>query len=260
MTPEERSSGVTHAVRDICAGVRALFAQSKHRPVAPNRAVRAVLLFGSMAIVSTAGVVDAPVNALARVLPPDVRNVFSSVTQFGAAELFVIPLGAVLLLLGAVRLFLTSSPWRISADYAAARVGFLFVAISLPLLATLFLKHMIGRIRPDAHEIARLFDFVPFFMGGGDASMPSGHTTAAFAAAVAIGTLWPKLQPLVWSYAVLVAVSRVAINVHYPSDVVFGALVGILGALVVRGYFADRDIALTRDSQGRILVLPKLFR
>jgi undecaprenyl-diphosphatase len=57
-------------------------------------------------------------------------------------------------------------------------------------------------------------------------SMPSGHATTAFAAAVAAGLVHPRLRwPLVL-LAGLVAISRVWLGVHYLSDVIVGAALG----------------------------------
>jgi membrane-associated phospholipid phosphatase len=46
----------------------------------------------------------------------------------------------------------------------------------------------------------------------------------------------------VWLYAVIILFTRVAINVHHPSDVTAGALVGVVGALLVRRFFAARRL------------------
>jgi len=58
------------------------------------------------------------------------------------------------------------------------------------------------------------------------ASMPSSHTLAAAALAVAVVRLYPRLGPLVWPWVVLVGVARVVLGAHYPSDVVVGGAVG----------------------------------
>ena len=58
-------------------------------------------------------------------------------------------------------------------------------------------------------------------------SFPSGHAATAFAAAVAIGVLFPRLRwPLV-GLAVFVAFSRVYLGVHYWLDVLVGSLLGV---------------------------------
>ncbi len=61
------------------------------------------------------------------------------------------------------------------------------------------------------------------------ASLPSGHATTAFAALVAIGAIWPQARALMWIYAVLIALSRVIVTAHHPSDVIAGAIVGAVG-------------------------------
>lgn len=65
---------------------------------------------------------------------------------------------------------------------------------------------------------------------GGDSSFPSGHTMEAFAMAAAIACLVSKkrLMIAVYLWAMLVAYSRMALGVHYPSDVLAGILFGTI--------------------------------
>jgi len=62
----------------------------------------------------------------------------------------------------------------------------------------------------------------------GTPSFPSGHTSAAFALATSLSLSFPKWYIIVPSYAWAgtVGYSRMHLGVHYPSDVLFGAIVG----------------------------------
>ncbi|MCE4536313.1 phosphatase PAP2 family protein [Pelomonas sp. P7] len=64
-------------------------------------------------------------------------------------------------------------------------------------------------------------------------SFPSGHALHAFAFALLLSSFHPGLGPLLWSFAGLVALARVVLGLHFPSDVVVGALLGIATASLV---------------------------
>lgn len=59
-----------------------------------------------------------------------------------------------------------------------------------------------------------------------DASFPSGHATAAFCTATVLSFALPTLSLLFYSLAFLVALSRVFLGLHYPSDIAIGAVLG----------------------------------
>jgi undecaprenyl-diphosphatase len=88
------------------------------------------------------------------------------------------------------------------------------------------------------------------------ASLPSGHSIDAFAAATAIGALWPWTRPFMWTYAVAIAVSRVVLTAHFPSDVMVGAVAGVVGVLLVRDWFASRGLAFVLRPDGMVRRLP----
>ncbi len=102
-------------------------------------------------------------------------------------------------------------------------------AMVLGLLCTnVILKHLVARPRPWL-DVAGL---VPLVNEADPNSFPSGHTCAAFAAAVS----WWKTLPRRWMgvlalvLALLMGLSRLYVGVHYPSDVLMGAVVGCLCA------------------------------
>lgn len=107
----------------------------------------------------------------------------------------------------------------------AGVAGLLALVCSL-LLTNGILKHLAQRVRPWL-----LFEeLFPLVYEGDPNSFPSGHTSAAFAAAVAWAHTLPKrwMKAVGLVMAVLMGLSRLYVGVHFPVDVLCGALVGSL--------------------------------
>ena len=132
------------------------------------------------------------------------------------------------------------------------RILFLFFAVLLPVLAGEALKDVVGRGRPFVGGQANAFNFSHFAGTEAYASFPSGHAVTAFALAFAVAAAWPRLRAAMLIYAVAIAASRLVLLAHHPSDVVAGALVGVIGAMFVRYWFAARHLAFTIRSDGAI--------
>jgi undecaprenyl-diphosphatase len=64
-------------------------------------------------------------------------------------------------------------------------------------------------------------------------SFPSGHTATAFAGATALSALAPRAAPAFYLLAAAIAYSRLYVGVHFPLDVLGGALIGIATALLL---------------------------
>ena len=115
-------------------------------------------------------------------------------------------------------------------------------AIVLSGAATAVLKGVIGRQRPyvDIHD-SHYYVFGAGFGNDSMSSMPSGHTTAAFAFAASVTDevhyYWPKqtwwVATLTYGSAVAVGMARIYSNAHWTSDVIAGAGVGTISGLVV---------------------------
>jgi undecaprenyl-diphosphatase len=66
-----------------------------------------------------------------------------------------------------------------------------------------------------------------------DASFPSGHSAASFAAATALASFYPAVAPLAYGLATGVALSRVHLGHHFPSDVTVGAIIGVASGTAI---------------------------
>jgi undecaprenyl-diphosphatase len=202
----------------------------------------AVFLFGLIFI-------DARISGSVRSLPHWLVNFFDSVTDYGKSGYFLWPLGILFIALCALPPVLPRFQQRVLAA-AMVRIGFLFSAIAVPSLFVTIIKRMIGRARPMVTGHFDPYVFAPFIWRNDYASLPSGHATTAFAVLVAFSTLWPRARTVFLIYALLIAVSRVVVTAHYPTDVAAGALVGILGALFVRRWFALRRLGFSLRPDG----------
>lgn len=197
------------------------------------------------AIVASMFLLDAAAIEWAHHLPRWLVDEADEITNFGQSGYFLYPLG--LMLLGLAAVWTPLLP-RIAQGVLAvlvARLGFLFVAIAVPSLFDTTIKRMIGRARPYVGNHDDPFAYMPFIWRPEYASMPSGHATTAAAAAIAIGAIWPRLRGVMWLYALVIMSTRVVIAVHHPSDVLAGALVGVVGALLVRRWFAARRLVFS---------------
>lgn len=91
------------------------------------------------------------------------------------------------------------------------------------LLGSNLLKPLVARPRPPV-----VLDGVRLLVGvGPSASFPSAHAVSSAAVASAIAWARPGWAPWVLSYAAVIAYSRVYVGVHYPGDVLGGALLGM---------------------------------
>lgn len=210
-------------------------ARARLQPIDRRRA--AILVVAGVAlIVITAVLFDARLIARARSLPPGVHGFFDWITRWGKSDWLLIPSGlvVVVVMLGDWRRVsrANAAAWFEIATFA----GVLFVVVAATGIATDIIKPIVGRFRPDFIPGGGAFAFAPLAFGGyANYSFPSGHATTMAAVAV-IATFVPGIVtiPIVIA-AALVAVSRVIVAVHFPSDVVGGTLIGFgLGYLILR--------------------------
>jgi len=112
---------------------------------------------------------------------------------------------------------------------------------ALLMLIPVAISAIVANILKYTMDLPRPYEIYPFIHKlsvGGSPSFPSGHTADVFAFATAAGLVFRKwyiiVPSLIW--AVLVSYSRMSLGVHFPSDVLAGAMIGSLCSYVYYWY------------------------
>jgi membrane-associated phospholipid phosphatase len=215
------------------------------------------LAFGGLAgialVALTMQFLDARSLTFVRTLPAGLVDTFNEITDFGQSGWFLVPLAILIVLAAALATPAAGRVGSLVLASLAVRFGYLFFAIAVPGLFVTIVKRLIGRVRPS--DVGP-FAYVPWSWRSEYASLPSGHSTTAFAAAVAIAALWPKARIPMLIFAAIIALSRVIITAHFVSDVVAAAFVGGFGAILVRNWYASRGLAFVPEFDGSVRAKP----
>jgi membrane-associated phospholipid phosphatase len=192
-----------------------------------------LFLMSVLLAITLGGGLDQQVARSMERIDPLTTRAFAIVTWFGQGGVLLYPLGAIVIVAWALKRWL---PGRLGAlDRLMCSAAAVFLPVAAAGLVNDGLKILFGRARPRFWLAGDMsgFDFVRY--GFKYASFPSGHTATSVAAAIAFGVLYPRWRIVFCALALLIATSRVALDFHYPSDVIAGAGVGAATALAVLG-------------------------
>lgn len=116
-----------------------------------------------------------------------------------------------------------------------------FMAIAALILSTILgegiLKHIVKRMRPSSNIVA--FDLL--IQRPLSYSFPSGHTTSSFAVAGIFAKYFKNYAIEFFSLASLIAFSRLYLYIHYPTDILAGALLGLVCSGIIIYLFNRKD-------------------
>jgi len=155
-------------------------------------------------------------------------KVMNAVTLLGEGGIFWIAVSLVLIIITKTRRAGLSSG-------LALLMGLIVVNVVI--------KNAVGRMRPYDFDPTLRREALQAVMDGlSDYSFPSGHSLACFEAATAIFIRYKKWGIGAYVIAVAVALSRIYLCVHYVSDVLAGAVLG-MGIAVLASYIVDKGYA-----------------
>jgi len=174
------------------------------------------------------------------------------VTDFGKDDYVLWLLAAALIAIGLV-VPLRRGVSRTRLLHVGTQVQYLFFAVLIPVLMGQLIKWAVGRGRPFVGGKANAFNFAPFDGTEAYFSLPSSHAVTSFAVAFAVAAIWPKTRIAMAVYALAIAASRLVLLAHHPSDVVAGGLLGVIGAMAVRYWFAARRLGFAIRDHGEIV-------
>ncbi len=129
-------------------------------------------------------------------------------------------------------LMLLSKKTRVAGIASAISLIFMFISVNV------VIKPLFDRVRPFAADTSLLRAVLVELPT--DGSFPSGHTAAGFASSTAVFCRNKKLGIFMYILAALIGISRLYLCVHFPTDVIFGALGGIV--LGIAGYYISLRI------------------
>lgn len=146
-------------------------------------------------------------------------------THFGEAHWTIGPT-ALIVLLAWLRHLVKAGTTRWHPTRAVRICVFFLAASAGALLAATILKIVFGRARPHLMDVVGPFSWHPVSFDAANLSFPSGHASSIGAVGMAVALLWPRLRGVAFCVALWLAITRVFVGAHYPSDVVAGLLLG----------------------------------
>ena len=125
----------------------------------------------------------------------------------------------------------------------------LFAAGMSDAICAQIIKPWVGRVRP-SHEF---IDYINLLVKkGGKWSFPSNHAAYSFAFATVLSYFYERKKFILFIFASIIAFSRVYVGVHYPLDILFGALTGYALSWVVLSFWVI--IKMRELKRGRMWV------
>ncbi len=174
------------------------------------------------------------------------------ITHAGKSDWILVSTGSVLLFMSVYRFPNLSASHFIHWHHIFLKFYFAFTAVAFSGLIAIALKNVIGRARPVLFENGDFWIASPFTDSYLYASFPSGHSTTMGAMIAVLFLVAPRLFWIFTPFALMVAVSRFVIGVHFPSDVLAGLALGVMFTWIYARVFARKRLLFEFGPDGQL--------
>lgn len=165
-------------------------------------------------------------------------NFFEAITLLGSPKLsFAFTLGSFI--------FAIFVLFRQPQNRLANHLLFMALAMVAAIFLETTLKYLLGRYRPEVLFQQGLYGFHFLSHQFLFNSTPSGHATRFFVFVTGMSLWWRRFSPLFILLGLLVCFSRMLLEYHYLSDVVFGALLGTFATLWISKIYYSLTLSST---------------
>ena len=201
-------------------------------------------LYPSLAVIAACIVgyefLDIPVARFFSSHKGNLTAVFEYITELGKSLPYLIASAAAFVWFG----FLRKNRFR------AAAAAFIFASVALSGIANDLIKFLVGRSRPDLLLTRQIYWFKPFTIQYSYNSFPSGHANTAAALFYSLYLIRDRYRYICLAMALLIILSRVIVEAHFLSDVLFGAYLGVLVTSLLKTAFEKKGLQLKESADG----------
>ncbi len=202
---------------------------------------RAVLLFFAVtaACILSYEFFDLPAARFCAALDYRIRDIFDLITGLGISTPYLVAALAGVVFFRFIR----------KNEILANASALLFLAVALSGLANDLLKVLAGRSRPGLLLAENVYGFKPLTdpFAYEYASFPSGHANTIAALCYGLHLVTGRFRYVWLTVALAVMASRVIVGAHFPSDVIFGAYLGVVVTELIAAGFEKKGIVIGRQ-------------